>query len=342
MAIITSSIGTATRDYSTISAWEADLDNAGVYSAADDAVGECYDDSAFDEDVLINGGGTIGLASITLTVAAAERHDGTAGTGARVVRTANAAPIIISVVAIATDILWLEIDMNGNNINFNGNFVDLNQGGTATRTVHRMILHDSGSGNNRTGTAVEFKRANHAVTNCVVYDVGASGTNDEAVLETINTGTSPLYCQNNTLFNNSSGASGILIVDVAGLLYQNNIAFDTTGNDYSNSAPANATVDHNAASDTTASGTGSLDSQTAADWFVSTTGGSEDLHLKSGANGIDGGTDLGTTPAEVNIDIDGRDRDAEGDTWDIGADEFVSAAPAALPVGTLALLGVGR
>ena len=37
------------------------------------------------------------------------------------------------------------------------------------------------------------------------------------------------------------------------------------------------------------------------------------------------GVDLVTTPTYVNIDIDGRDRDAAGDTWDIGADEFVAA-----------------
>jgi hypothetical protein len=61
-----------------------------------------------------------------------------------------------------------------------------------------------------------------------------------------------------------------------------------------------------------------------ADEYVSTVGGSEDLHLKAGADCIDAGTDLGTTPTGVNYDIDNRDRDAEGDTWDIGADEYVA------------------
>ena len=73
-------------------------------------------------------------------------------------------------------------------------------------------------------------------------------------------------------------------------------------------------------SDATASGVTSV---TTADQFVSTTGGSEDLHLKAGSDAIDAGTDLGTSPTGVNIDIDGRDRDAEGDTWDIGAHEYV-------------------
>ena len=51
---------------------------------------------------------------------------------------------------------------------------------------------------------------------------------------------------------------------------------------------------------------------------------SDDFHLAStDTKLIDRGADLGT---EANVDIDGRDRDSEGDTWDIGADEFVAAA----------------
>ena len=38
MATVTKSIGTSSRDYSTITAWEADLDNTGIYSAGDDAI----------------------------------------------------------------------------------------------------------------------------------------------------------------------------------------------------------------------------------------------------------------------------------------------------------------
>ena len=33
-------------------------------------------------------------------------------------------------------------------------------------------------------------------------------------------------------------------------------------------------------------------------------------------------------PNTWNVDIDGRDRDAEGDTWDIGAAQFVASAAA--------------
>ena len=52
-----------------------------------------------------------------------------------------------------------------------------------------------------------------------------------------------------------------------------------------------------------------------ADQFVNTTEGSEDLHLKSGSDLIDAGTDLSSYFTD---DIDGQSRTG---AWDIGADE---------------------
>lgn len=59
-----------------------------------------------------------------------------------------------------------------------------------------------------------------------------------------------------------------------------------------------------------------------ADAFVDTSTSDPDLHLKSGTDLIGEGVDLGTTPTNVNIDIDGGDRDAAGTAWDLGADQF--------------------
>jgi hypothetical protein len=58
--------------------------------------------------------------------------------------------------------------------------------------------------------------------------------------------------------------------------------------------------------------------------FVSTSSGSEDLHLDTSSVCLQAGVDLGTTNG-VNIDIDGIDRDATGVTWDIGADQKSTA-----------------
>ena len=69
---VTKTIGSSGRVYSTMTLWEADLDVATTYSSGDDAVGECYADSDFDEGLNMNGGGTIGLNSVVLTVAAGQ------------------------------------------------------------------------------------------------------------------------------------------------------------------------------------------------------------------------------------------------------------------------------
>ena len=74
MATITKSIKASAGDYTTPVLWEADLDNAAVYSDGDSAVGQLYDE-AYSANIyqylVINGGGDIGgvgdaLASITI------------------------------------------------------------------------------------------------------------------------------------------------------------------------------------------------------------------------------------------------------------------------------------
>ena len=61
--------------------------------------------------------------------------------------------------------------------------------------------------------------------------------------------------------------------------------------------------------------------------FVSTGVGTEDLHIDEDSDCIDAGTDVGTTNG-VEIDINGRNRDSNADTWDIGAHQFVPEATA--------------
>ena len=137
----------------------------------------------------------------------------------------------------------------------------------------------------------------------------------------------------NQASSNSGEAYGISCGSYAEI--KNCIAADTTATSGTAGDFLASTQSYNLSSDATASGTGSLTNKAAADQFVSVVVGSEDLHLKSGADAIDAGTDLGTTPTGVNIDIDGRDRDAQGDTWDMGADEFVIVGGRQLINGTI-------
>ena len=93
-----------------------------------------------------------------------------------------------------------------------------------------------------------------------------------------------------------------------------------------NSGNGTFNEEYNLSDDTSATaydarGTGSIANKTLAEIdFVSTSAGSEDLHLDTSSACLEVGVDLGTTNG-VNIDIDGVDRDATGVTWDIGADQ---------------------
>lgn len=335
---VTKSIGTTGRDYSTITTWEADWDNAGIYSAGDAAQGECYDDSPFDESVTMDGGGTIGLASVTLTVAVGERHDGTAGTGARIVRSASGADILAIGSAfggIVRRIEWLEVTTDAFDRDIT-TYVRAYDNSEKLQLSH-LLVHTTGHFHSSGPTLIELFGDNSSynwVDNCVCY--GAKNTYTSApVFYGIYLSGGVAAAYNNTvhgLHTESSSANihAFGFSDSSNFTLRNNIATDVTSsgsgstNAFQQTSPSNATVDHNASSDETASGTGSLHGTDGIDSgeFVSTS--PVNLHLASDALCIDAGTDLGTTPAGVNIDIDGRDRDAEGDVWDIGADEYVS------------------
>ena len=111
MATITKTIGTASRDYSTITLWEADHSNSSVYSSGDDAIGECYNDSVFSETVYIDGVGSY-PTTLTLTAANGEKHDGTTGTGVTI-RSSHAYGIAVSTSgAIQKAITFIECDGN--------------------------------------------------------------------------------------------------------------------------------------------------------------------------------------------------------------------------------------
>lgn len=340
MATITKSIGFVSRDYSSIGAWEADLDTGAIYASGDDAVGECYDDAAFNEVVTMNGGNTIGLNSVRLTAATGHRHDGTAGTGVRIVRFSSVTPVIaLNVPATSFSgkytVEWFELDLNGQAII---GFSTSSAVSGAVPVIRYCLVHDSTD----TPGFMTASSRDALVHNCIFYDTTRNGTSVYGIH--IDGDQAAGGFLNNTVYkvaNTSTGTGGTvggvrLSSAVAATHVRNNVMLDVS---YSGTSPTlmacweflggtgTGTFGNNASSDTSATGgSGNVTDVVAADTFVSTTNGSEDLHLKTGASLINAGADLGTTPTGVNIDIDGRDRDAENDTWDIGADEFVSQA----------------
>ena len=70
-------------DYTSPASWVGDLDDASIYSAGELAIGLVAGSHELTELLNINTGGTVGLTQTRLTVAESDRHDGTAGNGAR-------------------------------------------------------------------------------------------------------------------------------------------------------------------------------------------------------------------------------------------------------------------
>lgn len=319
MAEITDTIGTSGRDFSTITLWEASLSA----HSGDDVTGECYNDSAFDEKLsAIDATPT----SATLTAASGERHDGTAGTGARIVRTVNGT--VITAARAGLEISHLEINVNSK---FSTEVVNLIPNAAGNNNIHHMMIHGVAAGASWKSIGLVLNSWDESnpsyLHNSMFWDININNALTWAIISTLYDG--PNFYNITILASTNAGAGNRLgFYAISGQAVSQsfkNIAVFGADTDFSVGSP-NPIQANNASSDTTASGSGSLTSLTASDELVSTLGGSEDLHLKAGASCIGAGADIGTTPTGVEIDIDGRDRDASGDTWDIGAHQYVTPA----------------
>jgi hypothetical protein len=166
------------------------------------------------------------------------------------------------------------------------------------------------------------------VTNSIVFNI----TNENAGAGTTAIGIKhssddSSYFYNNTVYNvvnngNDQATYGIL-QESGTVTAKNNYVGGTS---CSSCLPANVedfsgsmTMSGNMSSDDTAEGT-TRDNKAPEDQFVSITDGSEDLHLKSGADAINAGDDL--SGVFTDDDIDGDSRPTGANTWDIGADEY--------------------
>lgn len=336
MAEVTKTVGATGRDYSTLQGAEDDISNTTYPTAGTNVVFELHDDADFDEtDGILNLTWTASnVDDVRVTVASADRHDGTANSGCRIVVAANSTvPIIRSNSDQRFVFEWLEVDGNGKQVEL-GLMRKQNSNHNQDYITHCLVHDNLSSAENTYGILCA---GDCHVYNCIVYDIECthSGSSDCAG---IRMGNRDLTAYNNTVHNvdndNGSGTSyGIDYADRAATDIRNNLVTTVTGTTSGTTAcfdittPSSATADYNASTDTTAGGANSLTSIVAANQYTSITGGSEDLTLKSGADAIDEGVDLGTGN-NVELDIKERNRDTEGDTWDIGAHEFVGAPPA--------------
>ena len=346
--------GTFKRAFSTITLFEAMVDDASpsYWGSSDDVVGELHADSNF-TDATVNFSQKQSLSSVTLSVYEDDRHDGTAESGALWKPTANSGHnqgiLRINIDDMTAE--WLDISFDSLDSR-NTNKAIVLAGTNDDNIIRNNLIHDKNGNPGNTGPFMIHTIGAGAssdtlsIQNNIIYNiVETSSDNAIAINTNLWSGTANIY--NNTIYNIDSQATS---KQARGIIYggnannttniKNNLvakmvadgaasnerAYQKTSGSSTENASNNLSDDTTTTAAYKAPGSDSLQDQTLAQIaFVSTTAGSEDLHIQSSSVCAEAGVDLGTTN-EVNIDINGRDRDAEGDTWDIGAHQVSEAA----------------
>lgn len=280
-------------EYNSLVTWEdtedGDLDGENRQETA-----ECYDDDGdLTAKPTIDGSTTSSTDYMEITAPVGERHDGThSGGGATVNASGNET---IKLNDPYSRLSWLILE-----------------GQTGTGFLHAAVEY---SGN-----------TNGTINNLVIYSPAggctAAWVTDPITIHTImciDTGTTGFY---------SNSANSPQYLHDSTCLSSGDYCVDGTGFDCDNLALFNSAIEDSSgcSSETNvatsdSSGTTGLINLTASDQFVSVTGGSEDLHLKSGSDLESAGA---TPTSGVHPDIDNTTR-PQG-TYDVGADEFEEAA----------------
>ena len=333
------------RFYSSIYNWNAGLSDSNVYATSDDAVGECHDDSIFSETTtLINP--SITFNSITLTSHINSRHDGTKGSGV-VIRQSGAGQTypVQSITIKVNDvrISWLEFDGNdgigsGSGAS-NGSVIRTTSTvSDATTMVDHCLFYDFifDAGDSRP-EAIIYNGSSHKITvqNNMIWAVDKANGYPAYIFYS-GQATTGVLAYNNTIYNLTSSGGG------GGYLFNANLSNDTTAKirnlilmDWSaytgiTSNTPSLTLDYWGL-EATDSDVDNVTVATVANTFKDSTTTDPNLHLKTSSDFIGAAVDLGTTPVDVEFDIDNYDRDTSGDAWDLGADQVprTEVAPAA-------------
>ena len=335
MPIITKSIGTNARDYSTISAWEADLANGAVYSSGDEAVGECYNDSVFDESFNIDDTGpAFGLSSITLKANSSDRHDGTEGSGVKVTYTGSvSSSLAIFLVSYnketyGADIVKIEdIEFGDITVSTDVIFYGFNLG-LGSCIMSRCLIYDltfGGPGNQIFNVFGPDAQNGVTLQNTIIYNCGktATGSSTNGKMTCFNSHSSAEH-YNVTVYNIYDDTPTAASWGAFNGIYKNCIIV-TAGQTFRQETGSSS--DYNLSYDSHAPGSNSIKNVNLSRVFVSKSAGSIDLHLKNLSPALRKGLNIGTSN-DVQKDIDGEDRDTSGATnWDIGADQCGSCTP---------------
>jgi hypothetical protein len=323
---IVSTVNKLGGDYNTLTLWE-DAQDGDLVTATEIHQADCYKELGdLVDQVIVDGSTTNSSYYMYITSPVGERHTGKAGTGFHIKKTsaiANASGIV-KIMDIYTRVEWLEIS------DFYANFSGITAGvyvdPSMTPTIRNNIIHDGvGGGQTPVSSGIVFGRNAYIYDN-IIYNVRARGIYQNDLYGTAS------VIENNTVYNyNMAGGTYRGITNLgtnATGKSQNNIVVAGAGGGDCYFYDGDQTNGHNASSDDTASSTGDIITASTDD-FVSVAAGSEDLRLVSTAVEIGLGTDLATTPSGVEVDINGYNRDTNGVTWDMGAHQYVAAAPSA-------------
>lgn len=302
-AIIEKTIGTATRDFSTLQDWEDDQD--GDLVALDEIHrGVPFNDSKFTAKIRFQGSTMDATRYMHLRPLVAEAHDGNEATGVEIELSGTC--LDLSTNQDFVTIERMECHNTTTNIDtINGDLGFANVTGTS---FAQMLVHGGGK-------AYTMPAAGQVVTlfNWFAWDFA-----DRAIVA----------ADSVEVFNVSlSSTSGGGFRNIDNGIVKNTISVNADGQDIQNEQAAS---DFDCSEDASASGANSLINKDPVTdiKFVAQGPTNADLHIQSGSVVIDDGVDLsGSINARItdnNIDIDGITRPS-GAEWDMGGHEFVAA-----------------
>ena len=299
--IVTKTIGTAGRDYSTITAWEAGQKGDLIVRNTIEK-GEMYDDGPFNDNILIDLSTTDVNHFLWLTVAPTDRHNGTAHdgtnfTGAHLTATTGK---VLEEADNFTIVEWIIFHEWGS-----GSTEKLALDMSQKDSIARYNIFWGGNAPDPTASAIAADRDRVTVYNNIVYNL-PGGSNGGEGIQTQSTG-GVFKAYNNTVYNCAIG----FFSTTTDFLARNNVGLGNT-TDYSGAFDAASS--HNMDQDGSAPGTLTLSSTPA---IFATTSFPENLHLRAGVPAIDSGVDLTSVMSPTDIDFAPR-----SGTWDRGADEW--------------------
>lgn len=292
-------------DYNTLALWE-DAKDGDLVTAQQIRTAHVYDDDGDLTDAwfTIDGSTTSSTYYMQVTSPAGERHVGKRGTGAKVTQSGWAYKYIIYIYDDNARISWLMLERASG-----GAIGGIQLGNNTGILIHNMVIYNT---ENKSYHGIAFSDGSQAtirnsvISDCVNESIGVSLWGYNSAQGTI---------QNVTVANCEDG---YISYGNEPQTLTNTIAQGSVGDDYSlGSVTCTSCLSEDATSPNT-------DLRNKIVEFVNEVG--IDYHLSTGdIVAKDAGTDLSGT---FTTDIDGETRSG---TWDIGADEVVTAAPTEIP-----------